>query len=126
MTVIKMQEEVVESLDAHQLELQGMIGMGKFVDHFRDRVLLWQQRLGTIQEVIKLWESVSKNWASLESIFLASADIRSQLPDDTKVCYRRCVHARSKLCSCTFSRTYTSIHTRLRQCIHPALRGHRF
>ena len=95
MTVIKMQEEVVESLDAHQLELQGMIGMGKFVDHFRDRVLLWQQRLGTIQEVIKLWESVSKNWASLESIFLASADIRSQLPDDTKVCHRERVHARS-------------------------------
>jgi hypothetical protein len=28
---------------------------------------------------------VSKSWASLESIFLASADIRSQLPEDTKV-----------------------------------------
>jgi len=28
--------------------------------------------------------NVSRSWASLESIFLASADIRSQLPDDTK------------------------------------------
>ena len=27
---------------------------------------------------------VSRAWASLESIFLASADIRSQLPEDTK------------------------------------------
>ena len=32
----------------------------------------------------KLWEVVSRSWGALESIFLASADIRSQLPDDTK------------------------------------------
>ncbi len=31
---------------------------------------------------------VSKSWAALESIFLASADIRSQLPEDTKVRFR--------------------------------------
>ncbi len=32
----------------HQLELQTMIGMGKFVDYFRDRVLKWQSALGTL------------------------------------------------------------------------------
>lgn len=34
--------------------------------------------------VLQVWVNVSRSWASLESIFLASADIRSQLPDDTK------------------------------------------
>lgn len=61
-----------------------MIGMGKFVDYFRDRVLEWQNTLGTVEDVLKVWVNVSRSWSALESIFLASADIRSQLPDDTK------------------------------------------
>ena len=61
-----------------------MIGMGKFVDFFRDRVLHWQGTLGSMEDVLKVWVNVSRSWAALESIFLASADIRSQLPDDTK------------------------------------------
>ena len=32
----------------------------------------------------QVWINVSRSWGALESIFLASADIRSQLPDDTK------------------------------------------
>jgi dynein heavy chain len=82
--VIRPSEEVVESLEANQLELQAMIGMGKFVDYFKDRVLKWQVTLGTVESVLKEWQTVSRMWGALESIFLASADIRSQLPDDTK------------------------------------------
>lgn len=33
---------------------------------------------------LQTWVHVSKSWAALEAIFLASADIRSQLPEDTK------------------------------------------
>ena len=84
MFLIRPSEEVVEGLEGNQLELQTMIGMGKFVDFFRDRVLHWQNALGGIEDVLKVWVNVSRFWASLESIFLASADIRSQLPDDTK------------------------------------------
>jgi dynein heavy chain len=84
MFLIKPSEEVIEGLEGHQLELQTMIGMGKFVEFFKDRVLQWQQSLGLVEDVLKVWTNVSRNWASLESIFLASADIRSQLPDDTK------------------------------------------
>ena len=84
MMLIKPSEEVIEGLETHQLELQTMIGMGKFVDFFRDRVLQWQSTLGTVEDVLKVWVNVSRSWSSLESIFLASADIRSQLPDDTK------------------------------------------
>ena len=84
MLIIKPSEDVVESLEAHQMELQTMIGMGKFVDFFRDRVMHWQRALGNVEEVLKVWRTVSHSWAALESIFLASADIRAQLPDDTK------------------------------------------
>ena len=84
MFLIKPSEEVIENLESHQLELQTMIGMGKFVDFFRDRVLSWQSKLGLTEDVIKVWVNVSRSWAALESIFLASADIRSQLPEDTK------------------------------------------
>ena len=84
MCLVRPSEEVVENLEAHQLELQTMIGMGKFVEYFRNRVLNSQKTLGHVEEVLKEWVSVSKQWSSLESIFLSSADIRAQLPDDSK------------------------------------------
>lgn len=84
MFLVKLSEEVIENLESHQLELQTMIGMGKFVDFFRDKVLHWQGTLGSMEDVLKVWVNVTRSWAALESIFLASADIRSQLPDDTK------------------------------------------
>lgn len=83
-SLIRPSEDVIENLEAQQLELQTMIGMGKFVDYFRDRVMRWQTTLGEVEEVISEWQKVCKSWAALETIFLASADIRAQLPDDTK------------------------------------------
>jgi dynein heavy chain len=76
MFVVKPSEELVESLEAHQMELQTMVGMGKFVDFFRERVNSWQSTLGNVEETLKLWIGVTRSWGSLESIFLASADIR--------------------------------------------------
>ncbi|KAL7443397.1 hypothetical protein ACHAXH_005661 [Discostella pseudostelligera] len=77
-------EEVVECMEAHQMELQGIYGMGKFMEYFKDRVVQWQSKLRTVDDTLRMWLSVARSWASLESIFLASADIRSQLPEDTK------------------------------------------
>jgi dynein heavy chain, axonemal len=34
--------------------------------------------------VLKEWTAVTKQWCALETIFLGSADIRAQLPEDTK------------------------------------------
>jgi dynein heavy chain len=82
--VVKVGDECMEALDAHQMELQGIVGMGKVMEFFRVRVDIAQKNLGSVEEVLKEWLSVTKNWSSLESIFLASADIRAQLPDDTK------------------------------------------
>ena len=77
-------EEIIETLEEHQLQLQTMIGMGRFVDYFRDEVMSWQKKLSMVETTIKLWVDVQKNWMSLEAIFLNSADIRSQLPDETR------------------------------------------
>ena len=84
MFVPRPSEEVVESMEAHQMELQGIYGMGKFMEYFKDRVVQWQSELRTVDDTLRMWMAVSRAWASLESIFLASADIRSQLPEDTK------------------------------------------
>jgi len=80
---IKVPDSVVEALELHQMELQSMIGMGKFVAFFKERVNKWQLTLGNIESTLKEWSSVSKTWASLEAIFLGSADIRAQMPEDT-------------------------------------------
>jgi len=84
MYVPRPSEEVIENMEAHQMELQGIFGMGKFMEYFYDRVVAWQTNLRTVDDTLRMWTFVSRSWASLESIFLASADIRAQLPDDTK------------------------------------------
>ena len=71
-------------MESHQMELQGIFGMGKFMEYFKDRVIHWQSLLSTVDDTLRIWMLVSKYWGSLESIFLASADIRTQLPEDTK------------------------------------------
>ena len=82
--VARVSDEVMENLDAHALELQAIVSMGRVMEFFRARVEASQRSLGVVEEVLGEWLGVTKAWASLESIFLGSADIRAQLPDDTK------------------------------------------
>ncbi|RQM21208.1 hypothetical protein B5M09_003796 [Aphanomyces astaci] len=77
-------DSIVEMLEEQQLALQAMAGQGKFVEYFRDKVLWWQQTLGNVETVLKLWFTVQQTWLSLERIFMSSEDIRLQLPHDTK------------------------------------------
>ena len=77
-------DEILESLEEHSLQLQGMAGMGKFVEFFKDQVNKWLSTLGEVDTNLKILLTVQRQWGSLESIFLGSADIRSQLPEDTK------------------------------------------
>ena len=53
-------------------------------EEFKPDLLKWQKTLKTIDQVLVLWVKVQKNWMRLEPIFLASEDIRAQLPEDTK------------------------------------------
>ena len=51
---------------------------------FLDKVTTWQRNLGAVDSVLSTWSDVQKKWAALESIFVGSADIRTQLPDDSR------------------------------------------
>ena len=82
--VPKPSEKLLENVETHQMDLQGVFGMGMFMDYFREKVESWQRHLCDVDETLKQWMSVGKSWGALESIFLSSQDIRTQLPDDTR------------------------------------------
>ena len=56
----------------------------KFVGYFLEQVSDWQHKLSTADSVITIWFEVQRTWSHLESIFIGSEDIRSQLPEHSK------------------------------------------
>ena len=81
-----MDELITEALENDNLALQNL-GGSKYVQgnpKFLEVVSGWQKKLGTVDSVLIVWGDVSKKWSMLESVFVGSADIRVQLPDDSK------------------------------------------
>ena len=79
-------EAITEVLEGDNLALQTM-SSGKYVQSnpkFSEMVASWQKKLGTVDSVLTVWRDVCKKWQALESIFVGSADIRVQLPEDSK------------------------------------------
>ncbi len=77
---------VTEALESDNLQLQNLSGQ-KYVQAnpmFLELVAKWQKNLGTVDSVLSTWLDVQKKWQALESIFIGSADIRVQLPEDSK------------------------------------------
>ena len=77
---------ITETLENDNLQLQNMSGQ-KYVQTnamFLEMVAKWQKNLGTVDSVLSTWGDVQKKWQALESIFVGSADIRVQLPEDSK------------------------------------------
>ena len=56
----------------------------KFVGYFLEEVSGWQKKLSTADSVITIWFEVQRTWSHLESIFVGSEDIRTQLPQHSK------------------------------------------
>ncbi|KAL0984038.1 hypothetical protein UPYG_G00136240 [Umbra pygmaea] len=76
-------EELIETLEDNQVQLQNLMS-SKYVAHFLEDVSSWQQKLSVADAVISIWFEVQRTWTHLESIFIASDDIRKQLPEDSK------------------------------------------
>ena len=74
-SVIRVSEEIIEELEAHQMELQTMIGMGKFVAFFRNRVSGWQSTLGNVEMCLKQWSAVTKQWAGTGVLFIGRLQV---------------------------------------------------
>ena len=77
---------ILEALENDNLALQNL-GGSKYVQgnaKFNEMTADWQKKLGTVDNVLNVWQDVSKKWSMLESVFVGSADIRVQLPEDSK------------------------------------------
>lgn len=81
--LLKASEEMIETLEENQVQLQNMAS-SKYVGYFQQEVTLWQQKLSNADQIIGSWFEVQRKWQYLESIFIGSEDIRSQLPEDSK------------------------------------------
>lgn len=75
-------EELIETLEDNQVQLQNLM-TSKHIAHFLDEVSAWQGRLSVADSVIAIWFEVQRTWTHLESIFIGSEDIRSQMPEVT-------------------------------------------
>lgn len=81
--VVRVNEETLEALEENQVQLQNMLA-SKYVTYFLNEVSKWQVLLSTADQVITSWLEVQRKWMYLESIFIGSEDIRSQLPLEAK------------------------------------------
>ncbi|NXE83161.1 DYH17 protein, partial [Cochlearius cochlearius] len=82
-TLLKSDEVLIETLEDNQVQLQNLM-TSKYLAFFLQEVSGWQQKLSTTDSVISIWFEVQRTWSHLESIFIGSEDIRSQLPEDSK------------------------------------------
>uniref|UniRef100_A0A7N8YQ50 Dynein, axonemal, heavy chain 9 n=1 Tax=Mastacembelus armatus TaxID=205130 RepID=A0A7N8YQ50_9TELE len=81
--LLRTDEELIETLEDNQVQLQNLMS-SKYIAHFLDEVSSWQSKLSTADSVISIWFEVQRTWTHLESIFIGSEDIRSQLPEDSR------------------------------------------
>ncbi|GIQ80006.1 dynein heavy chain [Kipferlia bialata] len=81
--LLRPSEELVETLEDHQVVIQNHAS-SKFVQFFEEQVTTWQQNLAAVDGVMSVWLSVQMTWGHLEPIFIGSADIRMQLPEDSE------------------------------------------
>ncbi|KAI9536522.1 hypothetical protein NQZ68_032317 [Dissostichus eleginoides] len=79
--LLKCDEELIETLEDHQVQLQGIF-QSKHVHHFLFQVVELQKQLTVADSVLMVWMEVQRTWAYLESIFKSCDDICQQLPAD--------------------------------------------
>ncbi|XP_070822029.1 dynein axonemal heavy chain 11 [Chaetodon trifascialis] len=79
--LLKSDEELFETLEDHQVQLQGIF-QSKHVDHFLFQVVELQKQLTVADSVLMVWMEVQRTWVYLESIFKGCDDICQQLPSD--------------------------------------------
>ncbi|XP_061866833.1 dynein axonemal heavy chain 17 isoform X5 [Colius striatus] len=81
--LLKSDEVLIETLEDNQVQLQNLM-TSKHLTFFLQKITDWQQKLSTADSIISIWFEVQRTWSHLESIFIGSEDIRSQLVEDSK------------------------------------------
>lgn len=81
--MLKVSEEIIETLEENLSQLQTLLA-SKFIAFFFTEIQDWQDKLSNTDQVLDSFFEVQRKWMYLESIFIGSEDIRSQLPEDSK------------------------------------------
>ncbi|NWI54818.1 DYH17 protein, partial [Calyptomena viridis] len=81
--LLKPDELLIEMLEDNQVQLQNVLA-SKYRAFFLREAQDWQHKLSTADAVISTWFEVQRKWGHLETIFIASEDTRSQLPEESK------------------------------------------
>ncbi|NXU85060.1 DYH17 protein, partial [Xiphorhynchus elegans] len=81
--LLKADELLIETLEDNQVQLQNVLA-SKYRAFFLQKAQDWQQKLSTADAVISTWFEVQRKWGHLETIFIASEDTRSQLPEESR------------------------------------------
>ncbi|GLD91835.1 hypothetical protein PINS_up000368 [Pythium insidiosum] len=76
---IKSADDLFTALEDDQVQLSTMKA-SPFFGSFDTKILYWERALSLMSEVIETLLTVQRSWIYLESIFMASEDIRKQLP----------------------------------------------
>ncbi|TYZ61865.1 hypothetical protein PybrP1_000798 [[Pythium] brassicae (nom. inval.)] len=81
---IKSADDLFTALEDDQVQLSTMKA-SPFFGSFATKILYWEKTLSHMSEVVETLLSVQRCWIYLESIFMASEDIRKQLPLESKL-----------------------------------------
>lgn len=63
--------------------VQGMMA-NRYMATFRDAVIGWNRKLMAVADVVSLLAEIQRTWAYLESLFIASEEVKRELPEATK------------------------------------------
>jgi dynein heavy chain len=69
-------------LEDNQVLVQGMMA-NRYMNTFRDLVLGWNKKLMAVADVVAILTEIQRTWAYLESLFVASEEVKKELPEAT-------------------------------------------
>lgn len=75
-------EMSVQMLEDNQVLVQGMMA-NRYMNTFRDLVLGWNKKLMAVADVVAILTEIQRTWAYLESLFVASEEVKKELPEAT-------------------------------------------
>ena len=81
---VRSTDDMFAVLEDNQVSLSTMKA-SKFFLSFQEKIEYWEKTLSTVGEVVELLLQVQRQWMYLESIFMASEDIKKQLPSEANL-----------------------------------------
>ena len=81
--LLKLSEEDFEQLESDQLQVQTMMG-SRFLKTFDKEVMHWNKTLRVVSDVVAVLTIIQRTWSYLEPLFIGSAEVRRELPEDAE------------------------------------------